>query len=54
MQYSFDSCHKNVVKTLQNKFNAPGELKKKQLFAFSFFYDRLNASRAFESINIFL
>jgi hypothetical protein len=49
-QHSYDKCLANVVKTIQSKFNAPGELKSKDIFAFSYYFDRLNSAKTFSSL----
>lgn len=38
---NFDDCYSNVKKLLENRLNAPVELRKKQIYAFSFYYDRM-------------
>ena len=45
--HSYEKCYNNVIKTLENKFNAPAELRFKEIYAFSFYYDRLNTAKAF-------
>jgi hypothetical protein len=48
-QHSYDKCLANVLKTIESKFNAPGELKSKDIFAFSYYFDRLNSAKTFAS-----
>ena len=48
-QHSYDKCSANVLKTIQNKLNAPSELKSKEIFAFSYYFDRLNAVKMFQN-----
>lgn len=40
-QHSFDTCYKSVLQIIENKLNAPAEVRNKQIFAFSFFFDIL-------------
>lgn len=42
---SFEKCYSNVLKTLGNKFTQLSELKEKEIYAFSYFYDRLNSAK---------
>lgn len=49
---SYDKCYKSVLKTLENNFNPPIDLSKKEIYAFSFYFDRLNkATRMFSNKN---
>ena len=41
---NFDDCYLSVKKTVENKLNAPVELRKKKIFAFSFYFDRLSSA----------
>jgi hypothetical protein len=47
---SFENCYKTTMKTIQNKINAPVELRDKDIYAFSFYYDRLKSANMFKSI----
>lgn len=47
-QHSFEKCYANVLKTIQNKINAPVELNNKEIYAFSFYFDRLNNAKLFK------
>jgi hypothetical protein len=51
-EHNFDKCFSTVLKTIENKMNAPVELREKEVYAFSFYFDRLNEAKAFKSINI--
>lgn len=42
---SFDNCYRAVIKTIENKINAPVELREKEIYAFSFYFDRLNSAK---------
>lgn len=44
---SYDKCSKVVLKTIGEKFKAPPDLDSKQIYAFSFYYDRLNSAKMF-------
>lgn len=44
-KHSFENCYKSVTKTIENKINAPVELRDKEIYAFSFYYDRLNSAK---------
>ena len=44
-QRNFDDCYLNVRQTIENKMNAPVELRQKKIFAFSFYYDRLSSAK---------
>jgi hypothetical protein len=48
--HSYAKCYESVLGTINAKFNAPfkSELSKKKIYAFSYFYDRLNSSRLFQ------
>lgn len=50
-QHSFEKCYANVLKTIQNKINAPVELNNKEIYAFSFYFDRLNNAKLFKGIH---
>ncbi len=54
LHHSFEKCSFNVVKTIENKFSAPAELRNKEIYAFSFYFDRLTSAKIFESKNIIL
>jgi hypothetical protein len=43
-QRNYNDCYLSVKKTIENKMNVPVELRKKKIFAFSFYYDRLSTS----------
>lgn len=45
--HSFEKCSFNVIKTLENKMNAPVELRNKDIYAFSFYFDRLMMAKIF-------
>jgi hypothetical protein len=47
---SFDNCYRAVIKTIENKINAPVELREKEIYAFSFYFDRLNSAKLLKSI----
>lgn len=44
---SFKSCSNIVLKTIKNKFEAPSDLSSKDIYAFSFYFDRLNKAKLF-------
>lgn len=52
-QHSFEKCYSNVLKTIENKINAPDELRDKDIYAFSFYFDRLNNAKMFKGIKLF-
>ena len=37
-EQNFDDCYLNVKKQVENRLNAPVELRKKKIFAFSFYF----------------
>jgi hypothetical protein len=41
---SFHSCYKSTIKIIKNKIKAPVELRDKEIYAFSFYYDRLKSA----------
>jgi hypothetical protein len=43
--HSFEKCYTNVLKTVEKKFLKFSELASKQIYAFSYFYDRLNSAQ---------
>ena len=47
-QRNYDDCYLSVKKTIENKMNAPVELRRKKIFAFSFYYDRLSTAKLVE------
>ena len=44
---SYENCSKIVLKIIENKFEAPPDLNSKDIYAFSFYYDRLNKAKLF-------
>ena len=49
-KHSFENCYKSVTKTIENKINAPVELRDKEIYAFSFYYDRLNSAKLLKGV----
>ena len=45
--HSFTNCLDSVKRTIENKINAPVELRDKEIYAFSFYFDRLNSAKLF-------
>jgi len=43
-QHSFDKCYANVIKLIENRINMPAEMRFKDIYAFSYFYDRLKSA----------
>ena len=52
-QHSFDTCFKSVLQIIENKLNAPAEVRHKQIFAFSFFFDILKKAGIITSISAY-
>ena len=50
VKHSFENCFSNVIKTIENKINAPVELRDKEIYAFSFYFDRLNSAKLLKGI----
>ena len=44
-QNSFANCFKSAIKTIENKIVAPVEIRDKEIYAFSFYYDRLKSAQ---------
>jgi len=45
--HSYANCYQDVIKKFESNLNAPKEIQLKDVYAFSFFYDRLNAAKVF-------
>jgi hypothetical protein len=45
---NFRGCYKNVLKIIENKLDAPDDLINKNLYAFSFYFDRLSNAKAID------
>jgi ectonucleoside triphosphate diphosphohydrolase 5/6 len=52
--HSFDKCYANVLKIVENRINTPAEMQFKEIYAFSYFYDRLKSANMVKGINIFI
>jgi hypothetical protein len=48
---NFEKCYANVMKVLMNNVNAPVEMRDKKIYAFSYYYDRLEKSKIFDKLN---
>jgi hypothetical protein len=42
---NFADCYKKVLKIIENKLSLPNDLKNKNVYAFSYYYDRLGHSK---------
>lgn len=42
---SFEKCYSNVLKTIEGKFLSLPELNSKEIYAFSYFFDRFRSAR---------
>ena len=52
-KHSYENCYDEVIKRFgdnyHNKLNAPSEIQNKDIYAFSFFFDRLSSAKIFNS-----
>ncbi len=48
IKQNFDGCYNSVLKIIENKLNAPNDLKNKNIYAFSLYYDQLLKSGAID------
>ncbi len=47
--HSYANCYEDIIKKFENNLDAPKEIQSKDVYAFSFFYDRLNAAKIFNN-----
>lgn len=47
-QSTFENCYKIAHRTIKNKIKSPGELADKNIYAFSFYFDRLKSAQMFD------
>lgn len=50
---SFEKCQAGVLKTIEGKILSLAELNTKEIYAFSYFYDRFNAAKLLKNGKIF-
>jgi hypothetical protein len=48
-EHSYENCYQDVIKRFDENFKAPKEIQSKDVYAFSFFFDRLNAAKIFNN-----